>query len=237
MTKNRESFIIPIMNIEKTWNRELQEEFDKPYIKQLNDFLERERSEYVIYPDKDLVFSAFLQTPFDEIKVVIVGQDPYHGFGQAHGLSFSVPSGVRIPPSLKNIYRELAQDLEIPLATDGCLLPWAKQGVFLLNSILTVRDGEPKSHHSQGWEKFTDVVIEKLLTRKDPIVFLLWGKSAQEKGVRILSSTHHKVFMAAHPSPYSAKGFFGCRHFSKANECLLAWGKKTIDWHLPKDIL
>ena len=218
--------------MDSTWTYELEQEFSSLYMKQLEDFLAKERSEFVIYPPSNEVFSVFEQSPFDKIKVVVIGQDPYHGQGQAHGLSFSVPSGIAIPPSLKNIYKELLEDLQIPMAKTGCLLPWAKQGVFLLNSILTVREKEPKSHHKQGWEKFTDAVVDRLIQREDPIVFLLWGKSAQEKGSKISLVERHKVFVAAHPSPYSASGFLGCRHFSKANECLLKWGKKPIQWDL-----
>lgn len=222
------------MKIEESWALELKEELTLPYIQELKLFLEQERKEgKVIYPREDLVFSAFSETPFHEVKVVIVGQDPYHGPEQAHGLSFSVRSEVSIPPSLKNIFRELESDLQIPISKTGNLLSWAKQGVFLLNSSLTVRAGEPGSHRKKGWERFTDSVIDKLLERQDLIVFLLWGKAAQEKGERILSSNIHKVLIAAHPSPYSVKGFKGCCHFSKANEYLKLSGKKPIDWNLP----
>ena len=184
-----------------------------------------------VYPPENLVFNAFAHTPYDKVKVVIVGQDPYHGAGQAHGLSFSVPRGVKPPPSLKNIFLELNQDLHVPVPNHGCLEKWADQGVLLLNATLTVRAGEPKSHHDKGWERFTDAVIDILAERKDPIVFLLWGKSAQEKGQRLIG-THHAVLQAAHPSPYSATGFFGCRHFSKANALLQQWGKTPINWSL-----
>ncbi len=220
------------MNIDETWAKELKEDFESPYMKQLDLFLEEDRARGEVYPPKEKVFAAFSMTPFDKVKVVIVGQDPYHGPGQAHGLSFSVPEGIPPPPSLKNIYKELKQDLDIPVSASGCLISWAKQGVFLLNSILTVRRKEPKSHHKKGWERFTDSVIDKLLQRKDPIVFLLWGKSAQQKCEKILSSDRHKVFIAAHPSPYSAHNFLGCSHFSKANECLLSFGKEPINWDL-----
>ena len=222
------------MKIEKSWAIELKEELTLPYIQELKSFLEHEKKEGLeIYPREDLIFSAFFETPFHEVKVVIVGQDPYHGPGQAHGLSFSVPPGIAIPPSLKNIFKELESDLQISIASTGCLLSWAKQGVFLLNSSLTVRAGEPGSHRKKGWERFTDAVIDKLLTRQDPIVFLLWGKAAQEKGERILASNIHKVFTAAHPSPYSVKGFKGCCHFSKTNKYLELNGKKSVDWNLP----
>ena len=220
------------MDIDKTWAKELKEDLESPYMKRLSVFLEEERAKGPVYPSKEDVFAAFTMTPFDKVKVVIIGQDPYHGEGQAHGLSFSVPKGVKPPPSLKNIYKELNQDLDIVPSKEGCLISWAKQGVFLLNSILTVRAKEPKSHHQKGWEQFTDAVVEKLLQRKDPVVFLLWGKSAQQKCEKILSSNHHKVFIAAHPSPYSAHNFLGCSHFSKANECLKSFGKAPIEWKL-----
>lgn len=218
--------------MDKKWKQILEKELSSSYMEGLFSFLTKERSEYTIYPSEDLVFSAFSETPFDKVKVVIIGQDPYHGEGQAHGLSFSVLPGVPLPPSLKNIFKELGSDLHLPLPKTGYLLPWARQGVFLLNSILTVRAGEPKSHHNQGWERFTDAVIDKLLQREDPLVFLLWGKSAEEKGAKILLSPIHKVLIAAHPSPYSAKNFLGCRHFSKTNEYLVSWGKKPIIWDL-----
>lgn len=215
------------MKLAKNWHAILEEEIKKPYIKELKTFLAGEQ----IYPPEDLVFHAFAQTPYDEVKVVIMGQDPYHGPGQAHGMSFSVPEGVAPPPSLKNIYKELQDDLSIPPAESGCLNNWAKQGVLLLNATLTVRPNEPKSHYGKGWEQFTDAVITKLAERKDPIVFILWGKSAKEKCDSLLQHTHHVVLTAAHPSPFSAySGFFGCKHFSKTNEYLKKWGKTPIDW-------
>lgn len=215
------------MKLAKNWHAILEEEINKPYIKELKTFLAGEQ----IYPPEDLVFHAFAQTPYDEVKVVIMGQDPYHGPGQAHGMSFSVPEGVAPPPSLKNIYKELQDDLSIPPAESGCLNNWAKQGVLLLNATLTVRPNEPKSHYGKGWEQFTDAVITKLAERKDPIVFILWGKSAKEKCDSLLQHTHHVVLTAAHPSPFSAySGFFGCKHFSKTNEYLKKWGKTPIDW-------
>ncbi len=217
------------MKIEKSWYEKLKDEVAKPYIGDLKKFLSQETGP--IYPPEALVFNAFAHTPYDKVKVVIVGQDPYHGAGQAHGLSFSVPKGVKPPPSLKNIFLELNHDLNIPMPTHGCLEKWADQGVLLLNATLTVRAGEPKSHHEKGWERFTDAVIDVLAQRKDPIVFMLWGKSAQEKGQRLIG-THHAVLQAAHPSPYSATGFFGCRHFSKANALLEQWGKPPINWSL-----
>lgn len=216
------------MRLEKSWHEKLKEELEKSYISELKQFLAAE-STRTIYPPQELVFNAFLQTPYENVKVVIMGQDPYHGKGQAHGLSFSVPEGVNPPPSLKNIYKEIQMDLGITPPKSGCLLRWAQQGVFLLNATLTVRAGEPKSHYGRGWERLTDAVIDLLAKREDPIVFLLWGKSAQEKGHKVKGS-RHAVFEAAHPSPYSATQFFGCRHFSKTNQFLQSVDKSPIDW-------
>jgi len=218
------------MKLEKSWHEKLKNEISQPYIQELKAFLEQEKKDgKIIYPPEPLIFNAFLQTPFDKVKVVISGQDPYHGAGQAHGLSFSVLPGVTPPPSLKNIFKELETDLGIPRPSHGCLISWAQQGVLLLNATLTVRAGEPRSHYGKGWERFTDAVIDILAQRPDPLVFLLWGKSAQEKCHKVLGS-HHAVFQSAHPSPYSADKFFGCRHFSKANEFLKKNGKEPIDW-------
>lgn len=226
------------MKIEKSWYAQLEHEIQKPYIKELKKFLDSEKQEQkIIYPPEDLIFNAFLHTPFDSVKVVIVGQDPYHGKGQAHGLAFSVPPETKIPFSLKNIFKEIKADLNIPISSQGCLIPWAKQGVFLLNATLTVRAGEPKSHYGKGWEQFTDAVIEVLASRKDPLVFLLWGQSAKEKCIKLRDYPHHMIFQSAHPSPYSAEGFFGCRHFSKTNEFLEKIGKEAIDWNVDKKVL
>lgn len=219
--------------MEASWLEKLQDEFEKPYMKQLEAFLASElHSKKVIYPPFEFIFNSFCQTPFDQVKVIIMGQDPYHGEGQAHGLSFSVPKGVAQPPSLQNIFKELKDDLAIAPPNHGCLIDWAKQGVLLLNATLTVRSGEPKSHFGKGWEIFTDRVIELLCSRKDPLVFILWGKSAAEKFDHICSKTpHHLVLKAPHPSPFSAyTGFFGCRHFSKTNDFLKKAGKSPIDW-------
>jgi uracil-DNA glycosylase len=220
------------MKLESSWYEVLKEEISKPYIAELKEFLASEsRQNREVYPPEPLVFSAFLHTPFPLVKAVIVGQDPYHGPRQAHGLSFSVPPGVPMPPSLKNIFLELKEDLGVPIPEHGCLEGWAKQGVLLLNALLTVRAGEPHSHRNRGWERFTDAVIAKLVEREDPLVFILWGKTAQEKMVPILQNrkTPHVVLTAAHPSPYSAhSGFFGCRHFSKINAHLIQWGKAPI---------
>ena len=224
--------------LEPSWQEKLQEELQKPYMIELAAFVEREyaTSPTPVYPPKDLIFNSFYQTPFNKVKVLLIGQDPYHGAGQAHGLSFSVPIGVKLPPSLQNIFKELETDVQMPKPVHGCLISWAHQGVMLLNATLTVSQGNPMSHHGRGWERFTDAVMCKLLEREDPVIFVLWGKSAQDK-CRFLPETgkfsHHFILKAAHPSPYSANnGFFGCRHFSKINELLLKQGKTPIHWPL-----
>lgn len=223
--------------LEPSWQEALQDELAKPYMLNLAAFVEKEYAKGGIYPPKEHIFNAFLQTPFDSVKVLVIGQDPYHGPGQAHGLSFSVPEGVKPPPSLVNIFKELQADLNITPSNHGSLLKWAKQGVMLLNATLTVSQGEPMSHHGRGWERFTDAVVQKLAEREKPVVFVLWGKSAQDK-CRFLKeqsnlSQRHLVLTAAHPSPFSAhSGFFGCRHFSKINEFLMKTGAAPIDWTL-----
>ncbi len=223
------------MKLEKSWHETLKEEIKKPYIEELKAFLNREKEAgFTVYPQEEFVFNAFSKTPFDQVKVVIIGQDPYHGRGQAHGLSFSVQKGITPPPSLKNIFKELKQDVGFKESSHGCLESWAKQGVLLLNATLTVRENEPKSHYGRGWERFTDAVVGALCKKQDPIVFLLWGKSALEKGCSILNTVKHPhlVLTAAHPSPYSVSGFLGCKHFSKANESLAKWGKTPINWNI-----
>lgn len=225
------------MKLDPSWETELEEEFKKPYFAELLLFLERERAaNKQIFPPEDEIFSAFNHTPFHQVSVVIMGQDPYHGPGQAHGLSFSVAKGVRPPPSLKNIFKELDDDLGIPEPQHGCLLQWARQGVLLLNATLTVRSREPKSHYGMGWERFTDAVVAHLSERKDPIIFVLWGKSAKEKCEHLEQFSrqkHHVVLTSPHPSPYSASsGFFGSRHFSTINRLLVQNGKAPIDWEL-----
>lgn len=221
------------LNIEKSWHQILKEEISLPYIEELKTFLEEEkRRGFTIYPPLPLIFNALLKTPFDKVKVVIMGQDPYHGAHQAHGLSFSVPKGISVPPSLKNIYKEIESDGVGTFPGHGSLERWASQGVLLLNATLTVRAGQPRSHYGKGWERFTDAIIKKLSDREDPLVFLLWGKSAKEKCTSILDQKKHPhlVLMAAHPSPYSAHNFLGCKHFSQANAFLKKSKKKTIDW-------
>jgi len=220
------------VKIEASWKEVLKEAFSKPYFEQIVYFLKTERmAGKTIYPPGTLIFNAFEQTPFDKVKAVIIGQDPYHGPGQAHGLCFSVQDGVPPPPSLVNIFKEIQADIGISIPPGkGNLTHWAQQGVLLLNAALTVRANEPFSHSKIGWAIFTDAVIQKISTLKTGIVFLLWGKLAQEKQ-NLIDETRHHVLKAAHPSPFSAdKGFFGCRHFSKTNSLLLQEGRDPIDW-------
>lgn len=221
------------VQMEESWKKILKEEFDKAYFQQIVISLKAEKSAgKIIYPPGPLIFNAFNKTPFSKVKVVLLGQDPYHNKGQAHGLSFSVPDGVAKPPSLINIFKELEKDLGIPHAKNGNLEKWALQGVLLLNASLTVRLNEPGSHSKIGWLQFTDTVISKISEQKNGIIFLLWGKFAQEKQ-SIIDETKHYVLKAAHPSPFSAeKGFFGCKHFSKTNELLVLQNKEAIDWKL-----
>jgi len=220
------------VKIEASWKEVLRHEFTKPYFLQVVTHLKTEKATgAIVYPAGSLIFNAFNKTPFDKVKVVILGQDPYHGPGQAHGLSFSVPDGVPPPPSLVNIYKELHKDIGMPIPSTGNLTKWTEQGVFLLNAILTVRANEPASHAKIGWMDFTDAVIRKISDEKKGIVFLLWGKFAQEKQV-LIDETKHYVLKASHPSPFSAdKGFFGCKHFSRTNELLMKEGMAPIDWN------
>lgn len=220
--------------LDDDWKKRLAEEFQKPYMKNLRDFVAQERSQSdEIYPPRELVFNALNKTSFSSVKVCLLGQDPYHGPGQAHGLCFSVPRGVPQPPSLKNIFKELQQDVGIAYPGHGCLEFWAEQGVLLLNATLTVKKSKPLSHHKRGWEQFTDAVITLLCNREDPVIFVLWGKSAQDKINRIANCNHHFFLTAPHPSPLSAyHGFLGCRHFSKVNQLLLRNGKAPIDWQI-----
>ncbi len=219
--------------MEQGWYEKLKEEFNKPYMKTLQEFLANEYAQnQIVYPAKDSIFNAFCHTSFEDVKVVIMGQDPYHNPGQAHGLSFSVLEGIKPPPSLMNIYKELKADVGMDIPSHGCLVSWAKQGVLLLNATLTVRKNEPKSHYGMGWETFTDAVIQSLTLKKDPVIFVLWGKSAREKCAHIVSEKSI-VLEAPHPSPYSvSSGFFGCKHFSKINALLKERGKKEIDWSI-----
>ncbi|MDQ6889361.1 MAG: uracil-DNA glycosylase [Bacteroidota bacterium] len=221
------------VHIEESWKTELKDEFEKAYFQQIVTFIKAEKSSgKIIYPPGSLIFNAFHKTPFSKVKVVLLGQDPYHNKGQAHGLSFSVPDGVSLPPSLINIFKELQSDLGIQISQTGNLEKWALQGVLLLNASLTVRQNEPGSHSKIGWLQFTNTVIRKLSEQKEGIIFLLWGKFAQEKQ-SLIDETKHHVLKAAHPSPFSAdKGFFGCRHFSKTNEFLIKQNKPPIDWKL-----
>ncbi len=219
--------------IEESWKEALQEEFGKPYFAELKAFLVEEKKKgLTIYPPGKEIFNAFNYTPFKDVKVVIIGQDPYHGVGQAHGLSFSVKKGVNPPPSLKNIFKEIQNDLGIAPPNHGELTAWAKQGVLLLNATLTVRAKQPGSHQKKGWENFTDSVIKTLSDKKEKLVFLLWGRFAQDKA-QLIDTQKHTVLTAAHPSPYSANnGFFGCKHFSKTNAVLTQHGLTPIDWSL-----
>lgn len=221
------------VKIEEEWKEILKDEFKKPYFEQIVTFIKAEKSAgKIIYPPGGLFFNAFDKTPYSKVKVVILGQDPYHNKGQAHGLSFSVPDGVQMPPSLLNIFKELKTDIGMATPTSGNLEKWAEQGVLLLNASLSVRQNEPGSHSKIGWLQFTDVVISKLSEQKEGIIFLLWGRFAQEKQ-SLIDETKHHVLKAAHPSPFSAdKGFFNCRHFSKTNELLVQQNKKPIDWKL-----
>jgi uracil-DNA glycosylase len=220
------------VKIEASWKDVLHKEFTKPYFEQIVAFLKTERAQgKIIYPPGSLIFNAFDKTPFNKVKVVLLGQDPYHGPGQAHGLCFSVPDGVPPPPSLQNMYKELNNDIGMPIPNTGNLTKWATQGVFLLNAALTVRAGEANSHAKIGWHEFTDSVIKTISAEKKGVVFLLWGRFAQDKQV-LIDETRHYVLKAAHPSPLSAhNGFFGCKHFSKTNAILRQQSLEAIDWN------
>jgi uracil-DNA glycosylase len=217
-----------------SWETELKSQFESPYMLELQSFLKAERAQgKAIYPAEPEVFNAFTYTPLDKVKVVILGQDPYHGAGQAHGLAFSVKKGVAIPPSLRNIYKELQNDLSITPPQHGYLESWARQGVLLLNNVLTVEEGKAGSHHNYGWERFTDSVIEILNHKKENLVFILWGSPAQKKARQVDPNKHHLI-ISVHPSPLSAhRGFFGTRPFSKTNEYLISKSIEPIDWTLP----
>ena len=222
------------VKLEASWKAALRDEFTQPYMRELSDFLRQEKAAgKVIYPPGPLIFNALDSTPLEQVRVVILGQDPYHGPGQAHGLSFSVPPGVPVPPSLLNIYKEIEADLGIARPGHGCLLPWARQGVLLLNAVLSVEQGQAGSHQGRGWEGFTDHVVDVLNRQREGLVFMLWGSYAQKKGAMI-DTGRHRVLKAPHPSPLSAhRGFLGCRHFSQANDYLRRRGQAPIDWSLP----
>lgn len=219
-------------DIDESWYRVLQDQFRDPYFAALKSFLVQEKQHYVVYPPGKLIFNAFNLTPFDKVKVVILGQDPYHGPGQAHGLSFSVPNGIQQPPSLQNIFKEIQNDLGYPPPKSGNLEKWAKEGVLLLNASLTVRDGQAASHAHHGWEVFTDAAIKALSDKRENLVFILWGNYAIAKE-SLIDTRKHLVLKSVHPSPLSAsRGFFGCHHFSKTNNYLIEHGISPIDWRL-----
>jgi uracil-DNA glycosylase len=216
-----------------SWQEVVGEELDKTYFHRLQEFLEKERAHYTIYPPRNEVYSALRITPYDEVNVVILGQDPYHDANQAHGLAFSVRPGVRPPPSLVNIFKELYDDIGCRIPNNGSLVPWAMQGVLLLNAVLTVRAHSPNSHKGRGWEKFTDAVIKQVAMKDHPVVFVLWGGNAQRK-IKLIDTEQHTIVQSAHPSPLSAKnGFFGSRPFSQINRALGAADKAAIDWQIP----
>ena len=220
------------VRIEESWKNALTEEFDQPYFETLVNFIKKEKAAgKTIFPPGSLIFNAFNTTPFQQVKVVILGQDPYHNPGEAMGLSFSVPKGVRTPPSLKNIYKELESDLGIPIASHGDLTAWAKQGVFLLNAMLTVEKKKAGSHSKAGWQNFTDAVIRKLSEERENLVFMLWGNFAKRKEV-LIDADKHLILKAAHPSPLAGGAYFGSKHFSQANAYLEKHGKGAIDWSL-----
>ena len=221
-----------MVDFKNSWNKVLDGEFEKDYYLKLRQFLKAEYASHTVYPDMYDIFNALKFTAYEDVKVVILGQDPYHGKGQAHGLCFSVQKGVEPPPSLKNIYKELNSELGLSIPSHGELTKWAKQGVLLLNTVLTVREASPKSHKNCGWEIFTDNVIKHLNEREKPIVFLLWGANAKAK-TALITNPNHKIFTTVHPSPLSAYGgFFGCGHFAKTNEFLKSIGETPIDWQI-----
>ncbi|MFT4646149.1 MAG: uracil-DNA glycosylase [Planctomycetota bacterium] len=227
------NFVIMKKEVHKSWKPFLKPFFKSDPFKNIEDFVAKEKSSgKTIYPKEEDIFQVFNTIPFEDIKVVVLGQDPYHGAGQAHGLSFSVPIGQKIPPSLKNMYKELQQDVDFTMPNHGNLNSWAKQGVFLLNAVLTVNAKEPASHKKAAWENFTDFVIETISKEKEGVVFLLWGNFAKKKA-SLIDAEKHLILEAAHPSPFSAyNGFYGCKHFSKTNTYLEKNGKKAIDWQI-----
>ena len=221
-----------MVKLNNDWDEKIGQEFEKEYYLNLRRFLKEEYASHSVFPDMYELFSALKATPFSKVKVVILGQDPYHEPGQAHGMAFSVKEGVKIPPSLLNMYKELNSEFGYPIPQSGYLMKWAMQGVLLLNTVLTVRSGEANSHHGKGWETFTDEIIRKLNMRRDGIVFMLWGNNARRKK-ELITNPQHSVLEAAHPSPLSAsRGFMGCGHFKKANEILISNLKSPIDWKI-----
>lgn len=221
-----------MIELHNSWDKYLNKEFEKPYYMSLRQFLKEEYSTQTIYPEKDNIFNALKVTSYDDVKVVILGQDPYHGEGQAHGMAFSVKPGIKTPPSLVNIYKELQATMGCYIPNNGYLMKWAEQGVLLLNTVLTVRAGQPQSHKGKGWETFTDRIIAILNERKDPVIFVLWGAPAKKKA-SLITAPQHKILTAAHPSPLSAyNGFFGCDHFKQINEYLKEMGKTPIDFQI-----
>lgn len=218
--------------INQDWDEVLASEFEKPYFKELWENVEAEYARGTVYPSKENIFNALSYTPYHNVRVLLLGQDPYHGPGQAHGMAFSVQPGTAFPPSLQNIFKELGQDVGMPYPDTGCLIPWAEQGVLLLNTVLTVRESEPNSHKKLGWTTFTDAIISKLNEREEPVIFLLWGANAREK-LPLITGHQHFVLSTVHPSPLSAsRGFFGCKHFSKTNTILKRLGQEPIRWEL-----
>lgn len=215
-----------------SWDKLLADEFSKDYYQNLRKKLAQEYRTHTVYPAMENIFNALKYTSYEDVKILILGQDPYHGPGQAHGLCFSVQKGVQKPPSLKNMFKELESDLGISAPSHGCLTDWAKQGILLLNTVLTVREGEPNSHKNLGWTIFTDRIIELLNDREEPVIFVLWGRNAIDK-LPLITNSRHYVLTAAHPSPLSAsRGFLGCKHYSKINDILSSMGKKPIDWKI-----
>jgi uracil-DNA glycosylase len=233
LLSKHEKMVKTDVDIHKSWKKVLNNEFSSPYFSDLKTFLTNEKKKHIVYPPGNQIFAAFNRTPFDKVKVVIIGQDPYHGPGQANGLCFSVSPGIRKPPSLVNVFKELQTDLGIPIPQDGNLEPWADQGVLLLNATLTVKSGMPGSHQKKGWDKFTDAVIKAVSDNKKGVVFLLWGNFAQTKA-ELIDKEKHFILAAAHPSPLARGAFFGCKHFSKTNKLLEHNGILPIDWRIEK---
>jgi uracil-DNA glycosylase len=221
------------INIPESWHEHLNGEMNKPYFQKLSQFVDAERQQHSVFPPEDDVFNALRYAPYENVNVLLLGQDPYHDDNQAHGLCFSVRPGIKPPPSLVNMFKELRDDLGCRIPNHGYLVPWAEQGILMLNAVLTVRAHTPNSHKNQGWEKFTDAVIRATNEKRDPVIFVLWGGYAQKK-VNLIDTTRHVVIQSAHPSPLSARnGFFGSKPYSKINEALRAAGKPEIDWQLP----